>query len=215
MFVFAGSLPGLDRWPLSCRRAGGSPLGGRHAVGARGCGARSTRWFGLTVTCRGRGLPFHSREDGAQRALLKAGSAQRRSQHLKPGSLAPGPTLPASTRTLLLLEKGDPPGSKQPFQRAARSYPCCSLFSGFRVPLCVGGEVVAPFLLPFFLSFPTLCLCFCGGSRDQTCSSLSPAAFRGGSWGYPWASMPVGVLRGAANGGPVPALPAPLCTRAQ
>lgn len=114
MFVFAGSLPGLDRWPLSCRRAGGSPLGGRHAVGARGCGARSTRWFGLTVTCRGRGLPFHSREDGAQRALLKAGSAQRRSQHLKPGSLAPGPTLPASTRTLLLLEKGDPPGQSSP-----------------------------------------------------------------------------------------------------
>lgn len=110
MFVFAGRLLGLDRWPLSCWRVGGRPLGGRHAVGASGCGARSARWFSLTVTCRGRGLPFHSRGDGAQRALLKAGSAQRRSQRLKPGSLAPGLTLPASTRTLLLLKKGDPPG---------------------------------------------------------------------------------------------------------
>ena len=86
MFVFAGRLLGLDRWPLSCWRVGGRPLGRRHAVGASGCGARSARCFGLTVTCRRRGLPFHSREDGAQRALLKAGSAQRRSQRLKPGA---------------------------------------------------------------------------------------------------------------------------------
>ena len=37
-FVFAGGLLGLDRWPLLCWRAGGRPLGGRHAVGLEGGG---------------------------------------------------------------------------------------------------------------------------------------------------------------------------------
>ena len=38
MFVFVGGLLGLDPWPLSCWRAGGCSLGGRHAVGLEGGG---------------------------------------------------------------------------------------------------------------------------------------------------------------------------------
>ena len=95
--------------------------------------------------------------------------------------------------------------------RAAHSYRVSLYSVGFRTPhstLC--WRVGSTFLLSPFLSFRTLCLCFCRGPQDQTCSSLCPAAFRGGGWGCPRASVPIGIPRGVADGSPVPALPAPL-----
>ena len=89
---------------------------------------------------------------GLRGALLKAGSARRRSQLLKPGSLAPGPTLPASTRTLL-LKKGD-------LKRAAHSYPVSLYLVVFRTPLCAGEpHTAAPFLFIRWFSVPHSPLC--------------------------------------------------------
>lgn len=114
--------------------------------------------------------------------------------------LAPGPTLPASTRTLLLLKKGDPPGQSSP-SREPRAVTPVPLYLVVSVSTLLGGRGGAS-SLPFLLSFRMLRLYFSRGSQDQTCCSLSPAAFRGGTWGYPWPSVPLGVLRGAADGGP-------------
>ena len=89
---------------------------------------------------------------GLRGALLKAGSARRRSQLLKPGSLALGPTLPASTRTLL-LKKGD-------LKRAAHSYPVSLYLVVFRTPLCAGEpHTAAPFLFIRWFSIPHTPLC--------------------------------------------------------
>ena len=170
MFVFAGRLPGLDRWPLPCWRVGGRPWAAGTLWGPVGAG-RECSVVRSHHDLQGGGLPFHSREDGAQRALLEAGSAQRRSQRLKPGSLAPGPTLPASTRTPLLLKKGDPPRQSSP-SRAACSYPCFSLVSGFRI-YSAGGKWRRLFCA-FYSVLSDAASVFCRGSQDQTCSSLSP-----------------------------------------
>ena len=102
---------------------------------------------------------------GLRGALLKAGSARQRSQLLKPGSLAPGPTLPASTRTLL-LKKGDPPGQSSPSREPHTVTPVSLYLVVFRTPLCV-GELVALFYCLFSCLFGRCVCAFADGPRTR------------------------------------------------
>lgn len=167
---------------------------------------------------------------------MKAGSARRRSQPLKPGSLALGPTLPASTRTLL-LKKGDLPGQSGPSRephtatpflfiwwfsyptlcwRAAHSYPV-SLYLVVSVPhspLCA-GELVALFYCLLSCLFGRCVCAFAEGPRTRLalhCVPLPSEEAAGVAPGRPCPLVSCEERPPAALSRPCPPL---FCTRAQ